>query len=275
MNYYINRQGSHLLYGIILLLFFSLLTPSISYSEIDDTIVNPTEVIYFSPSSLSISVITEDSFSSQLSDTQRNFVKQLIIEIQQNNLNILAERDRILSLQAQLKQFDFLLQHDEWWLFETAEKYQIKNKTVSPKLFNELLNKVDIIPIDLALSQAAIESAWGKSRFAQQGNNYFGVWCYTRGCGIVPKYRPKGQRQEVKRYNSVYDSVEHYMLTLNRVSAYHNLRLIRSKQRQQGELPSGYQLAAGLSKYSAKGWQYVKIIRNIINKYELDTFNHY
>ena len=40
--------------------------------------------------------------------------------------------------------------------------------------------------------QAANESAWGTSRFARIGLNFFGQWCYSKGCGMVPKRRNTG-----------------------------------------------------------------------------------
>ena len=64
--------------------------------------------------------------------------------------------------------------------------YNAKSK-FSPSWFNEMLKRVDIIPISLVLAQAANESSWGESRFAKKGNNYFGMWCYTPKCGIVPQ----------------------------------------------------------------------------------------
>ena len=75
-------------------------------------------------------------------------------------------------------------------------------------IINELILRVDVIPVSLALAQAANESAWGTSRFALEGNNVFGQWCYKKGCGIVPAERRSGATHEVKSFTSVERSVQ-------------------------------------------------------------------
>lgn len=209
-------------------------------------------------------------FSDKYRDYQKAFVNQLLPAAQKANQALENDRAHIQFLNRQFQQDIELAIHDQIWLLKLAETYRIKETTVSENLFAKLLIKVDVIPQELVLAQAAIESAWGKSRFANEGNNFFGVWCYTRGCGIVPSQRPAGQTQEVKRYQNAQESVEHYMLTLNRVRAYKTLRKVRHQLRTEDKNPTGHAMAAGLSKYSAKGWQYVKDVRIIINKYKFE-----
>ena len=82
-----------------------------------------------------------------------------------------------------------------------AEKYQLKpDDHELPVMVWHLLQRVDVVPVSLVVAQAANESAWGKSRFAREGNNLFGIWCYTEGCGIVPKLRKdEAKRSEERR----------------------------------------------------------------------------
>ena len=131
-------------------------------------------------------------------------------------------------------------------------------------IINELILRVDVIPVSLALAQAANESAWGTSRFALEGNNVFGQWCYKKGCGIVPAERRSGATHEVKSFTSVEQSVQAYILNINSHPSYRYLREVRAVMRErQGKLdPMG--LAYGLDRYSERGNNYVDEVRNLI-----------
>ena len=135
-----------------------------------------------------------------------------------------------------------------------------------------LLVRVDVVPESLVLAQAANESGWGTSRFAREANNLFGVWCFTEGCGLTPLSRDDGLTHEVARYNSVQDSVNAYIHTINTHSAYESLRSIRSNTRAEEALMSGLALAEGLLKYSARGLDYVREIQQLIRVNNLQQF---
>ncbi|WP_420933556.1 glucosaminidase domain-containing protein [Alteromonas sp. A081] len=138
-----------------------------------------------------------------------------------------------------------------------------------------LLRRADVVPVSLALAQAANESAWGTSRFAKQGNNFFGQWCFTEGCGIVPQSRDKGKAHEVADFRSPSGSVESYALNLNSHDAYRPLRVIRQTLREKNEAVTGLALSYGLNKYSERGEEYGKELREMINFNklgQLDTF---
>src|SRR5690606_39546165 len=92
---------------------------------------------------------------------------------------------------------------DREWLETMGKRYRLPEvEQVDEEWMTILLRRLDIIPADLALAQAAMESAWGGSRFAREGNNYFGQWCFSKGCGLVPEKRPAGARYEVQRFDS-------------------------------------------------------------------------
>lgn len=130
---------------------------------------------------------------------------------------------------------------------------------------NILLRRADIVPASLAIAQAANESAWGTSRFAKQGNNFFGQWCFTKGCGIVPKSRDANKAHEVADFRSPADSVESYMLNLNTHDAYKPLRNIRQSLRKKDEAVTGVALSYGLGKYSERGDEYGEELREMIS----------
>lgn len=130
--------------------------------------------------------------------------------------------------------------------------------------YKEALKRVDVIPADLVLTQAAKESGWGTSRFAREGNNYFGQWCYTAGCGLVPGARTEGMTHEVAVFDDAYQSIRAYFLNVNRNRAYAGLRDIRSKLRKSNQPLSGEALANGLISYSERGQAYVDEVQGMI-----------
>lgn len=159
-----------------------------------------------------------------------------------------------------------------WWnarqIKELARQYRVKEFIIdNDDSWKKLLLKVDVLPPSLVLAQAANESAWGTSRFAKLGNNYFGQWCFEHGCGLVPKKRDSGKAHEVASFSSPEASLESYMQNLNSHLAYQSLRKIRAQLRAKKESVSGFALAAGLISYSERGTHYIKELRQMM------TFN--
>jgi Bax protein len=132
--------------------------------------------------------------------------------------------------------------------------------------------RVNIIPPAMALAQAAKESGWGTSRFASDGNNYFGQWCYKPGCGLIPKARKTGKSHEVAVFNSAKESVQAYMHNINTHQAYDELRAIRAKLQKTGKPLSGLDLLQGLHAYSERGQIYVKELESMIQFNQLEKF---
>ena len=151
------------------------------------------------------------------------------------------------------------------WVFRLARRYRIEVENYSEKeIVDELLLRVDVLPVSLALAQAANESAWGTSRFALEGNNIFGQWCYEQGCGIVPARRQAGAIHEVKSFVSVEDAIESYFLNINSHPSYSYLRDLRSRMRARGLRLDPMSLAIGLGRYSERGDNYVDEVQKII-----------
>jgi len=150
---------------------------------------------------------------------------------------------------------------DEFWV-------EVDDKSFK-QIVGELLLKIDEVPPSLVVAQAINESGWGRSRFAREANNIFGMWCYTPGCGLVPERRRANDKHEVKRYASIQASVDEYLRNINRNKAYVELRALRAEQRQRLQPLSGDYLAQGLRRYSSIGAEYVNRIRNIIRTRDL------
>lgn len=128
----------------------------------------------------------------------------------------------------------------------------------------ELVRRVDTIPMSLVLAQAANESAWGMSRFAREGNNIFGQWCFDEGCGLVPEKRGQDATHEVRAFQSVEASVTAYFRNLNTHESYATMRELRADMRAEGRPLDALVLARGLSRYSERGVAYVNELQDII-----------
>ena len=150
----------------------------------------------------------------------------------------------------------------------TLYKETLTDSVITANWVNAMLVKVDYIPAPLVLSQGANESAWGTSRFAREANNYFGQWCYTKGCGVVPSKRNEGAAHEVAKFDSSQGAVHAYFMNVNRNNAYAELRIIRAKLHSSPEALTPEQeanaLANGLIRYSERGEAYVEEIQAMI-----------
>lgn len=186
-----------------------------------------------------------------------------------HNNTIREQRTRLETLQQRLANNGSLSGRDRRWLGRLAAQYELDWDGESPlqPLLQELLLRVDTIPPELALAQAAKESGWGRSRFAVEANNLFGQWCYVEGCGIVPENRPAGASHEVEEFRSVSEAMRRYMNNLNTHASYSEFRRLRQQLRDSGKPLTGMALANGLILYSERRQDYVDDIRAMIRQY--------
>jgi Bax protein len=196
-------------------------------------------------------------------------------------LPIVENQNRIIQ-KTRLKLDDWYQSQDEISSRDVSEidhiatRYRITDFDIeSEENWDELFNRVDIVPPSLALAQSANESAWGTSRFARQAYNFFGQWCFKAGCGLVPAKRDAGKTHEVASFDSPQESVKMYIRNLNSNRAYKSLRDIRAELRMSNKAVTGHELAAGLMRYSERGSEYVSELREMIEYNKLaayDTF---
>lgn len=183
--------------------------------------------------------------------------------------HVVAENSRILEVRARLMVIrddaGSIGSEERVWLSSVADTYKVRLPSRPGALFwAQILERVDIVPVELALVQAAIESAWGSSRFAREANNFFGQWCYSKGCGLVPNARKSGLSHEVRIFSSPQESVHVYMRNINRSRAYREFRRLRQEQHIYQRPLDATQLALGLRLYSERGMAYVKVIQSMI-----------
>ena len=132
--------------------------------------------------------------------------------------------------------------------------------------------RMDIIPVSLALAQAANESGWGTSRFALEGNALFGQWTWSKK-GISPKNQDSNSSHKVLQFQILKASVRAYKNNLNTHNAYKEFREARAKLRQESKQITGLDLSQYIKNYAAIGEKYVVIIEDIIKRNSLTDFD--
>jgi Bax protein len=193
------------------------------------------------------------------------FVRPLI---RAENDRLREDRKRLQAIVAEADPGFF----DRRWLAELAEQYGIDEPGLDDlALAERLLVHVDVVPMSLALAQAAKESGWGTSRFARHGYNLFGEWCFEEGCGMVPRARSEGRSHEVESFRSPRESVASYLNNINTHPQYQAFREARARQRAEDSRLSGVVLAAELGQYSERRDAYVKEIVQLIRSNELEA----
>ena len=207
---------------------------------------------------------------TDVKEKKQAFFSFMLPLIEQENAAITVERDKVIALSSATT----ISEPDQQWLQELAQKYRVADVTAFDQpFFTGLLTRVDVLPPSLALAQSANESAWGTSRFAREGNNFFGQWCFTKGCGMIPRARDGGAAHEVEKFPDARASVRSYLRNLNSHSMYQQLRDLRAGQRQKQEPVSGVLLAQGLKGYSSRGDEYIKELVAMINFNKLQQYD--
>lgn len=204
------------------------------------------------------------------------FFRLLTPLVLRSNELVAGDRQRVLGLAHARDAGHGSDEQDARWLEALAARYRVDiadPARPTPAEFNALLRRVDIVPVSVALAQAAKESGWGTSRFADEGNALFGQWSWGDDAMV-----PEAQRADMGDYGlasfeSPLRSVLAYMHNLNTHEAYRPLRERRMDQRAAGDTPSGLHLAGGLLEYSEQGEAYVESVRSIIRVNGLDAYD--
>lgn len=205
----------------------------------------------------------------QVEERKDVFVHMMVPLVLMANERIERDRQRIVTIRDAMRAGDVIAQVDKRWLDRMYEVYKIKKGRM-----NELLRRVDVVPVSLALAQGAIESGWGTSRFAREGNALYGQWTWgDKNKGIVPEGREEGKTHKIRAFDSPLDSVASYIHNLNTHNAYKEFRKMRAQMRQANHRLNGKKLAEALSRYSEKGWDYVELLKVVINANNLTNFD--
>jgi len=186
--------------------------------------------------------------------------------VEAENARVDADRIKLASIMSGSAAGKPLTEEQLLWLSDLQKRYKVDDTDDRSLLLKQLSMRVDKLPVALVLIQAANESAWGTSRFATEGNNYFGQWCHQPGCGLIPANRAVDATHEVTRFATVYDSVSAYFVNINTHPAYQPLRDIRWQLRQREEPATAVALARGLVNYSELGEGYIEAITGMLSQ---------
>ena len=213
-------------------------------------------------------------FSSNISDKKKYFIKIVLPLIVDNNKKILALRLRLQEVKNYLDINKTLSKKDQKFIKNLSQNYNVKFKNRHKiDIIKDLLLKVDIIPNSIVLAQAAIESGWGSSRFAQKYNALFGEYTYDNKSGIVPLERSSSDKFLVKFFSSINKSVESYFNNINTHFAYEKFRKERYKQRENNNNFNIYFLLKELNTY-AEDINYVDTLNSIIKINKLKKYDN-
>ena len=180
---------------------------------------------------------------------------------------ILYENERIRRQNEEIKQAYASSRRDI--LDEYAQIYKLKNaeNLKTDSLLQELLKRVQPVPVGLALTQAAVESGWGSSRFALEGNALFGQWVFDSRFGL----KAKSSDAIVRRFPDLSSSVRSYMRNLNTHYAYEDFRQKRFELSRSSQPLKAKQLLAHLKSYAEIKGEYVKVLTSVMNANKFDA----
>ncbi|MDA1283938.1 MAG: glucosaminidase domain-containing protein [Proteobacteria bacterium] len=146
--------------------------------------------------------------------------------IHKTNENIKMERRQITDIEKKFKN-KTINKKDIQELEVLVNKYKLDIGPIDRITFKKLFQRINIIPVSLALGQAIIESGWGQSRFAIEGNALYGQWTYDQQQGLIPEKRDEDKTHAVKKFKELEDSVISYMFNINTHPAYYDFRVVR------------------------------------------------
>jgi len=191
------------------------------------------------------------------------FIKIVLPLVLDENDRILDDRKKLFKLLSK----NFNTVGERVWLKRRFKEYKIKDRDLT-----ELKMRMDIIPVSIALAQAANESGWGTSRFALEGNALFGQWTWSKK-GLSPANQDKDKNHKVLQFQVLKASVKAYKNNLNTHNAYKKFRETRAQMREENNKINGLGLTQHLKKYAENGELYVRILESIIVKNSLTDFD--
>ena len=191
------------------------------------------------------------------------FIQIILPLIVEENAKIRLDRVKLFEILAK----NINTKKEKRWLNEKFKQYGLNDGD-----FYSLKIRMDEIPISLAIAQAAKETGWGTSRFAQEGNALFGQWTWT-GEGIRPAGVDKDAKHKVAKFSVLKASVRAYQRNLNTHSSYIKFRKERAIQRDNNDKLDSLKLVNYLDKYAETGQEYIEVLKKIINQNSLTDFD--
>jgi len=213
---------------------------------------------------VSLSLLPQEMKMIENIKKRKNLFIQIILPLvlEENDI-IKLEREKLFSILNRSNNTNV----EKKWLNDKFKQYGVVNKDLST-----LKIRMDIIPVSLAIAQAAKETGWGTSRFALEGNALFGQWTWT-GEGIKPANADSKTKHKVMKFKILKSSIRAYQRNLNTHSGYKKFRMVRADLRDNDQKLDSLILANHLDKYAATGIEYIMILKKIIKQNNLTDFD--
>jgi len=194
--------------------------------------------------------------------------------IHESNRLILEDREMVINIEKKFLRAD-LNENEVNETVRLAVKYKLDYSTIDLKLYRDLKQRINIIPVSLALAQAIVESGWGQSRFALKGNALYGQWTTNEQKGIIPEDRDEDKTHAVRKFENLQQSVQAYMHNINTHRAYYSFRVVRRiAERVQYTDPISAKVKF-LAAYAEIGQEYVDKLELIIESNKLREFDRF
>jgi Bax protein len=194
--------------------------------------------------------------------------------IHESNRLILEDREMVINIEKKFLR-KTLNENEINETVRLAVKYKLDYSTIDLKLFRDLKQRINIIPVSLALAQAIVESGWGQSRFALEGNALYGQWTTNEQKGIIPEDRDEDKTHAVRKFENLKQSTQSYMHNINTHRAYYSFRVVRRiAERVQYTDPISAKVKF-LAAYAEIGQEYVDKLELIIESNKLREFDRF
>ena len=190
------------------------------------------------------------------------------------NASIMQERRMVINIEKKFARKE-LNKNETDEIIRLSIKYKLDHSEINTKLFRKLKQRINIIPVSLALGQAIIESGWGQSRFATEGNALYGQWTTSEDKGIIPQDRDEDKTHAVLKFKNLSESVEAYMFNINTHQAYYNFRVIRRIDERIKYTDPISMKVKYLAAYAEIGDKYVDKLELIIASNNLQEFDRF
>lgn len=181
--------------------------------------------------------------------TRETFLACVRHMVEEENSIIESHRSRLFSIILVRSVVGYADLSDTLWLRDVMIHYGAKNES-------ELIQRIDVIPVEMALAQSILESGWGMSYAARVGKGLFGQ-IQSRGThSVTVPWTPGPDRPQP--FSSHRESVTAYFMNLNTHPAYAGFRAARENTKDP------IQLMNYMQRYSIRGNDYIRQIQGII-----------
>ncbi|MDF1875161.1 glucosaminidase domain-containing protein [Sulfurimonas sp. SAG-AH-194-I05] len=150
---------------------------------------------------------------------------------------------------------------------QTRIKYLREQHKVTTN--KDLLLAMKPHPPSIVIAQAAMESAWGTSRFFREANNVFGMWSKNpKEARIAAGIKRNGNTTIwLRKFYSIDESVKEYYALMGKGKAFHAFRKVRY------ETDDVFKIIKKLDKYSEIGHLYGEELGKLIRFNKLTQYD--